>query len=231
MKDMQIKNFCEIFNSTHLPIHQRYSLLINNLSFFTPVLKTDLWNELNTDYPINADLFVEIDPLMVKKGKEKGLNAINSDIADLQIENESFNTVIDLSTIDHIEDPFPVFKEYHRILKKGKQSNCYIVCWLGNKVKEKMTNWDGWQYYFNETEFLKKLYNSGFYVETHAKFEGLGDDQCKLEFFHLKLQNKYFSFWYLYFQCFLKLYLRKLLLNDSRINRQLSYFLSEQTGK
>ena len=198
-------NLQEIFSNINLPIHQRYSMMVDHLSFVAPIMKTDLWNEFNTSYPISADIFVEIDPVMVQKGKEKGLNAFAFSITDLPLENESVSTVIDLSTIDHIEDPFPALKEYRRVLKKEERSNCYIVCWMGNKASEKMTNWDGLQYYFHEIDFLKKIYQSGFYIEAHNNFAGLGDSQCYLEFFHLKLQPEKFSLWNLFITCMLKM--------------------------
>jgi SAM-dependent methyltransferase len=189
----EIMNFNEIFSGVQMPIHHRYSLLINSLQFHSPVMKTDLWNEQNTSWPIQADIFVEVDPLMVQKAREKGMKAINCSITDLKLENDSVSTIIDLSTIDHIEDPYPALKEYYRVLRKEKKSNCYIVCWLGKKeAAVKMTNWNGWQYCFREIDFIKKVSKAGFKIKFKEMFEGLGDDQYYLKFFHLKLQNNRF---------------------------------------
>jgi len=137
-------NIDEICSGVELPIHQRYSLLISSLQIHSPVMKTDLWNEQNTSWPVKADIFVEVDPVMVQKARDAGINAINCSITGLKLEDDSVSTIIDLSTIDHIEDPYPALKEYCRALRKEKKSDCYIVCWLGQKEdSRKMESWNG----------------------------------------------------------------------------------------
>ena len=57
-----------------LPIHQRYLLLVEHLFIDPPVLKTDLWNELYTPWPIPADIYIEIDKEMVETARKGGMN-------------------------------------------------------------------------------------------------------------------------------------------------------------
>ena len=56
----------EIFTNSRWPIHHRYAMLVEKIDRHKPVLKTDLWNEINTQYPIQADLYAEIDPVLVQ---------------------------------------------------------------------------------------------------------------------------------------------------------------------
>mgnify|MGYP002639609785 FL=1 len=176
----------EIFADSSIPIHQRYSKLVDHLVYHNPVLKTDLWNELNTLWPINADLYVEIDKDMVADALEKGINAISGSITSMSIEKESISTIIDLSTIDHIPDPLIALEEYYRVLKNSNNSDCFIISWIGDRQPEKMDNWDGMQYFFNEKEFIIKIYKAGFIIAQQGEFEGLGDELTYLKFYHLK---------------------------------------------
>ena len=181
-----------IFYQVQLPIRQRYSMLVDQIVHLNPVLKTDVWNEINTSWPIQADIYAEIDKNLVKRAIELGLNAIECSITNLLLENNSVFTVIDLSTIDHIQDPYPALKEYFRVLKNDAHSNCYIVCWLGNRTPAKTENWDGMQYYFKEKDFVTKIIKTGFQITYSETFEGLGDNQSYLKFFHLKKTNNFF---------------------------------------
>lgn len=181
----------EIFLCDYKSIHQRYSELINLLPRLSPVLKTDLWNELKTGWPIHADCYAEIDGDMVQDGISKGLNAVQSNIEKLVFDNHSFSTIIDLSTIDHIKNPFVALKEYFRILKNEEKSVCYVVCWLGKTSPHIMEQWSGIQYYFDESTFISAIYRNGFRIETWEKFEGLGDSNDCLKFFSLKKANNF----------------------------------------
>ncbi len=180
---MKISN---IFSDESIPIHRRYSLLIESLEKASPVLKTDLWNELNTSWPIKADFYVELDKTMVDKAIKSNLNAIHGSITKLPIPDQSVSTIIDLSTIDHIDNPKVALKEYNRVLKSNGNSNCYIVVWLGDRLPEKMSNWNGYQFYFDERTFIKHIYKTGFKTENQFVFNGWGDHATYLKFFHLK---------------------------------------------
>ncbi len=185
-------NLQEIFADRSIPIHERYSMLAEQLVNEHPVLKTDLWNELNTSWPIMADFYLEIDSKMVDDALEKGINAISGSITNIPFENESISTIIDLSTIDHIADPINALHEYSRVLKNTKESDCFIVSWLGDCEPEKMDNWSGMQYYFDEKEFIIKIYKAGFIIESDYVFEGWGDNLTYLKLFHLKKASGYF---------------------------------------
>lgn len=65
-------------------------MLVNKLEVNNPILITDLWNELNTSWPISSDLYTEIDPKMVETPSRKGLNAISCSITNLPMEEEVF---------------------------------------------------------------------------------------------------------------------------------------------
>lgn len=59
--------FSEIFLNENRPIHERYLLLAQSLNLAPPILKTDFRNELEKGWPIEADTFVEIDPVLVRQ--------------------------------------------------------------------------------------------------------------------------------------------------------------------
>lgn len=179
-----------ILRSRSLPIHYRYLLIIKYLRITSPVAKTDLWNELNTDWPIPADFYVEFDETMVARATEKKLKAIHSSITSISLGDKSVSTIIDLSTIDHIEDPFPALQEYHRILKPGRKSGCLLVCWTGTRPPERMSVWHGWQYYFPEEDLVGKIYQAGFYIHDQGEFDGLGDDTSSLKLYYLRKHSQ-----------------------------------------
>ena len=178
-----------VLQSKFLPIHYRYLLILKYWRLTPPVAKTDLWNELNTCWPIPADIYIEFDEEMVRQSVEKKINAIHSSITAIGLANQCVSTVIDLSTIDHIENPLHALLEYHRILKNGPDSGCILVCWTGTKPSERMSVWHGWQYYFREDELVRNIYKAGFYIHDQGVFDGLGDDLCELRIFHLRKQT------------------------------------------
>lgn len=140
-------------NYVDTPIHKKYQLLVNDLKPNGIILKTDTWNEVETKYPIEADYYLEIDEERVVKAKNIGFNAYQGDIRALPFEDEVFDTLIDLSTIDHIKDYEIALNEYSRVLKKGGKA--IIVAWFGD-IKPVMEYY-GMQYWFNQKEFESKL--------------------------------------------------------------------------
>jgi len=177
-----------IFLDDTLQIHERYQMLANYLQLRKPVLKTDLWNELETGWPIEADTFVEIDPVMVKNAKQKGLNAIEGNIEKLPVARQSITSLVDFSTLDHIPDPYPALKEYYRVLKSNSSSRCLLICWVGEKTAHKMENWQGLQYYFSEQLLTDKIHRAGFTIQWQEKFEGFGDHESSLKCYFLGKQ-------------------------------------------
>lgn len=60
---------------------------------------------------------------------------------------------------------------------------------MGSRSPEKMNNWDGFQYYFEESQFVKKIIKSGFIIVYQNVFVGWGNHESYLKFFHLKKAN------------------------------------------
>ncbi len=129
------------------------------------ILKTDLHNEAN-DQPVkggivgnlHGDIYaLEIDPQIYKTAAQKVKGHLKrGDIRDLPYQDQSFDLVLDLSTIDHV--PFAdiegVLRGYRRVLKDG---GClYLVVWLDistdGQRQTKPT-----QYVFGEGDFLAKM--------------------------------------------------------------------------
>jgi SAM-dependent methyltransferase len=178
--------FARIFLDDTHPIHERYQMLANCLDIEKPVLKTDLWNELKTGWPIKADMYVEIDQEMDDRAKRKGYNAIRGNIEKLPVANQSISSLLDFSTIHHIPDAFPALKAYFRALQNDGLSCCLLICWVGNKASHPMENWHGLQYYFNEPLLITKIIRAGFRIRWREKFEGLGDQASALKCFFLE---------------------------------------------
>lgn len=133
-------------------IRKTYKGIIDSLGLHGKTLKTDTWNEVNTEYPIKADKYIELDKARVRLAKEMGYDAVVGDIRDMPFEDEEFDNIIDLSTIDHVPDFKPVLKEYYRVLKED--GLLVVVVWLGDR-KRREEDWGGYQYWFNEEDFLK----------------------------------------------------------------------------
>jgi len=145
------------------------------------VLKTDLFNEAES-LPRKGGILgslgakykygIEIDK-DVKIKAEKNLSGIScnlsvGDIKKLPYENKKFDTILDLSTIDHVdpEDLERVFNEYARVMKDG--GTLFLVVWTsGDNILPKTINHSNIffkQYFFERNHFLKKL-KKNFVVE------------------------------------------------------------------
>jgi hypothetical protein len=137
-------------------IHQRYQDIAKEFATgYT--LKTDVWQETRPKYeaPIEADEYIELLPDLVLEAQNRGLKAIQGDIANMPYENEKFDTVIDTSTIDHTPEYSKVISEYARITKE----KLLLIVWLTNKptFQDGGDLAGGSQYYFNADDFTAEL--------------------------------------------------------------------------
>lgn len=101
------------------------------------ILKTDCFNEAQGDPMIHGSLvhrtrLLEIDPEAIKKAEARYPELIidAGDIRALPYPMDSFDLVIDLSTLDHVPDDHynQALSEYRRVLKPG--GVLAFVVWL-----------------------------------------------------------------------------------------------------
>ncbi len=161
-------------------IHKEYQRIAAALvSGDERVLKTDCWNEAETDYPIATILrncvCVEIDPARVQLARSKHSNCdvrIGS-ITHLTFPDGTFDKVLDFSTIDHVLDYETVLDEYRRILRPGGKA--VVVVWLNShETFATDTRWGGAQFYFSRSDFERSL-KRRFQVEERHVLGGKGD--------------------------------------------------------
>jgi len=122
-------------------------------------LKTDAWQEHKGDGThIDADVYLEILPDVASKARGLGFDVKEGNILAMPFENETFDSLIDTSTIDHVEDYSTALSEYHRVLKPG--SVAMVVYWSSGILPSKGGEKDaagGEQHYFNRVEFNKEV--------------------------------------------------------------------------
>lgn len=141
------------------------------------VLKTDAHNEAwiySESLPIAPHLecdgviCLEYDLNVIdwaKKWNWKRVSIEQGDIRQLEFDNEYFDTIIDLSTIDHIapKDVSKVLDWYKRVLKKDWKILLVVWTWCpqDSVTIDSDIEWEEWnswnQYYFNKTWFEKLL--------------------------------------------------------------------------
>jgi SAM-dependent methyltransferase len=143
------------------------------------VLKTDCHNESGIFghsrpiIPWIKDIVqvdaLEIDQDVIDKAKanigEEGWNVTQGDIRKLPYSDDSFDLLLDFSTIDHVEpEELPlVIKEYHRVCKPhGKFT---IIVWLSNHNEQDSAY--SYQYYFEKEYFKEELEKLGVIVESY----------------------------------------------------------------
>jgi SAM-dependent methyltransferase len=88
-------------------------------------LKTDLWNEGKKNERFFMDspginFGIDISGQVCRLAKEKAggrLRVVNASIGFLPFRPQSFDLILDISTIDHFDEPEHAIKEYCRILK------------------------------------------------------------------------------------------------------------------
>lgn len=121
------------------------------------ILKTDAFNEAN-GRPIEGGIagnikgeihIIEIRPEYIGKAQLiGGLKVSRQDIRDIKYDTETFDVVMDFSTIDHVRDWRLVLKEYNRVLKPGGTAS--IIYWAKPALE-----YEGGQFYFPEGSFEK----------------------------------------------------------------------------
>lgn len=161
--------------NTYKEIYERYLQESKDIARWN-VLKTDAHNEswiYDVSIPIAPNLdcksvyCLEIDREVIEKAKHyesDRIHFIEWDIRHIPFNDNTFDTIIDLSTIDHIpeEDINNVLNEYDRVLKEWW--NMLLVVRLSTNPRQ-----DGLQYYFNTDTFDSKVFLSIQYKETLFK--------------------------------------------------------------
>lgn len=137
--------------------HELYLTLsksvLKRFGHMTPrVLKTDAWNELKGALPIGGIVpklwgncrIVEYKKDVCEGAKEMfpSLDITQGDIRSLPFEDNSFDVILDLSTLDHIppQDVPVALKEYNRVLDGGY---FLLVTWFrdGDYPQEPNKEW------------------------------------------------------------------------------------------
>ncbi len=62
---------------------------------------------------------LDIDPLVISLCKEKGLNVVQANLLDTSLPEESFDIVVAMDVIEHIQDDYKALAALCRVLKKG----------------------------------------------------------------------------------------------------------------
>jgi len=144
------------------------------------VLKTDLYNEaglISDTKNIIGNLkrtgevhAIEIQEnvrqkaeVALRKTKISNCFLKAGDIRDLPYANDTFDVILDLSTIDHVkpDELGAVFSEYERVLKRA--GAMLLIAWIdisnpdAGNIERINDRSSGYQYFFNKEEFLKTL--------------------------------------------------------------------------
>jgi hypothetical protein len=121
------------------------------------ILKTDLHNEVNDSFFFfgsgHEDItFVEIDKELCDKAKKlfPSVKIENGDIRKLKFEDNSFDFIADLSTIDHVMEYQIVLDGYKRIF--SDRGILLLISWLADKER-----YETCQSFFNKEEFIDEL--------------------------------------------------------------------------
>jgi SAM-dependent methyltransferase len=158
-------------------IHEKYQRLAM-LHARGRILKTDLWNCAETEFPIATLLpnvtCIEVDEARVEKARRRhpGNDFRVGSVTDLPFPDAEFDTVLDFSTIDHVPDPARVLDEYQRVLKPG--GVLVLVVWLvkDEETVEEETAWGGKQFFFEMNPFVNLL-KARFRIEGAEHFADL----------------------------------------------------------
>ena len=134
------------------------------------ILKTDCFNEGLGDFRYlggtlsKKTIYLEIDPAIIKRAKAKhpDYDLRQGDIRCLPFNNGFFDTVFDLSTLDHIpqKDVATALGEYRRVLIN--YGFLVLVVWCASEPREPVDWGDGPQYFFEESVVLDGL--AGFHI-------------------------------------------------------------------
>ncbi len=146
-------------------------------------LKTDCWNEVRYEYAIRADVYLEQDETIFNEAKEKGFNVVQGDIREMPFKDKEFDTIVDMSTIDHVLEFRRVLSEYNRTLKA--KGILLLVTWLGVKPSAEVeySEMKSWHCYFPPKEFQTEL-KKYFEIVEIKEFEEFHTEFSQLKFFH-----------------------------------------------
>ncbi len=131
---------------------------------------------------MEADVtLLEIDKTLVRKTQAlyPDLNIVMGDIRDIPFSDRVFDTVLDLSTLDHVpfKDGDKVLKEYSRVLKNG--GNMVLAVWTVNGNKNYNHN-NGDVYYFAKNPLRKNILKYFTIVKEENIFEQPGPQYLTL---------------------------------------------------
>ena len=151
------------------------------------VLKTDCYNEAN-GRPIifdNKFKLIEYDQEVINLAKRSNmtLDIIQGDIRQLPFGHDSFEVILDLSTLDHIppKDVATVIGEYNRVL--GPRGKLLLITWLtNNEAPEK--EWTPQDQYFFKYETVKKELDKYFDTTEESLLFGRADPVYKEGFLY-----------------------------------------------
>lgn len=152
-----------------MSIHQVYQQTVKALvEKYNPlrVLKTDCWNESDGDFPVASEITgryvvcLELQPSRIAKAQSKfpWLRFTKGDIRSIPFDDNEFDMVIDLSTIDHVEEYKKALNEYARVLIDD--GVLYLVAWHSTAERDWIPVPDQWgasQYHFKEDEFMEAI--------------------------------------------------------------------------
>lgn len=142
------------------------------------VLKTDTWNEaknypnggivpyLMKLFPYTYFKVIDIDNEFIAEAKARfpSLDVGYGDIRALPFESNTFDMILDMSTLDHIlESDIPsVITEYSGVLRQG--GILALVCWFTKKGMEHLVytgrDWDKKKAYYHNFDNVVQLLNS-----------------------------------------------------------------------
>jgi ubiquinone/menaquinone biosynthesis C-methylase UbiE len=154
-------------------------------------LKTDSHQESERGkVSIDVDKYVEIHKGTAEKAKSNGYDVALGSILDMPFKNGEFDTLIDTSTIDHVNDYEKALQEYSRVLKED--GKVMIAVWLTTGPTESSNELSvNKQVYFNDKEF-KEMFENYFKLEEEGDFTIFGKikKKTKVNYVHYFLGRK-----------------------------------------
>ena len=173
-------------------IYEHYrDLVAQHVSAVGTILKADCYNEAQGGFQhiegvgLGGDwtTYVELDPEVIERARQRfpHRHFMQGDIRHLEFDDGAFDSVVDLSTLDHIPamDIRDALQEYYRVLKPG--GNLILVCWCSDTIRREPIDWDGPQYFHDQFELDCDLAMIGFKV-VHAEIFHRSDETYLIEF-------------------------------------------------
>ncbi|MFA6971386.1 MAG: class I SAM-dependent methyltransferase [Gallionella sp.] len=150
------------------------------------VLKADAHNETSDNIPMKGGIagnivaettLLELKSSEVARAKELGFNAVQGDIRQIPFPDDTFNIVIDCSTLDHLhsDDVPKALAEYQRVLKQN--GICLLFCWVTDKG-----DWGNTGYFDDPNKHstfqhagLVERFEQNFVIQSEELFNRTGD--------------------------------------------------------